>query len=73
MLPPSPQSLQLSMWHHNNGLEVVMDIASAQREAVIKQSVTTREPMICFHKEGGHPAQKNQVTPSMTLLSGGRD
>ena len=72
ILSAYPQSLQMFTLRHNKVLEVIIELLRAQRETVNQQSITAKEPIIQFLKEGECPVRK-QKNPNMKLLNGASD
>ena len=59
-------------WRHNKVLEVIIELLRAQCETANQQSITAKEPIIQFLKEGECPVRK-QKNPNMKLLNGASD
>ena len=59
-------------WRHNKVLEVIIELLRAQCETVNQQSITAKEPIIQFLKEGECPVRK-QKNSNMKLLNGASD
>ena len=71
-LSACPHSLQMYTWRHNKVLEVIIELVRTQCETAHQQSITAKEPIIQFLKEGGCPVRK-QKNPNMKLLNGASD
>ena len=69
VLSACPHSLQMYTWRHNKVLEVIIELVRAQCETANQQSITAKEPIIQFLKEGECPVRK-QKNPNMKLLNG---
>ena len=65
-----PQLLQMYTWWHNKVLELIIELLRAQCETANQQSITAKEPIIQFLKEGECPVRK-QKNP-MKRLNGTR-
>ena len=61
VLSACPQSLQMYTWRHNKVLEVVIESLRAQCETANQQSITAKEPIIQFLKEGECPVRKQKI------------
>ena len=72
VLSACPQSLQMYTWWHNKVLEVIIELLRAQCETANQQSITAKEPIIQFLKEGEYPVRK-QKNPNMKILNGASD
>ena len=72
VLSACPRSLQMYTWRHNKVLEVIIELLSAQCETANQQSITAREHIIQFLKEGECPVRK-QKNSNMKLLNGVSD
>ena len=72
VLSACPHSLQMYTWRHNKVLEVIIELLRAQYETANQQSITAKEPIIQFLKEGECPVRK-QKNPNMKLLNGASD
>ena len=72
VLSACPHSLQMYTWRHNKVLEVIIELLRAQCETANQQSITAKEPIIQFLKEGECPVRK-QKNPNMKLLNGASD
>ena len=72
VLSACPQSLQMYTWWHNKVLEVITELLRAQCVTANQQSITAKEPIIQFLKEGECPVRK-QKNPNMKLLNGASD
>ena len=72
VLSACPHSLQMYTWRHNKVLEVIVELLRAQCVTANQQSVTAKEPIIQFLKEGECPEWK-QKNPNMKLLNGASD
>ena len=72
VLSACPQSLQKYSWWHNKVLELVIELLRAQCEAANLQTITAKEPIIQFHKEGECPVRKLKKS-NMKLLNGASD
>ena len=72
VLSACPHLLPMYTWQHNKVLKVIMELLRAQCEAANKQSVTAKEPIIQFHKEGECPVRKQRHS-NMKLLNGASD
>ena len=59
-------------WQHNKVLEVIIELLRAQCETENQQSITAKEPIIQFLKEGECPVRK-QKNPNMKLQNGASD
>ena len=66
VLSACPHSLQIYTWRHNKVLEVIIELVRAQCETANQQSITAKEPIIQFLKEGECPVRK-QKNPNMKL------
>ena len=55
-----PQLLQMYTWRHNKVLEVIIELLRAQCETANHYSITTKEPIIQFLKEGECPVRKQK-------------
>ena len=60
VLSACPQSLQLYTWRHNKVFEVIIELLRAQCEIANQLSITAREPIIQFLKEGECPVRKQK-------------
>ena len=60
VLSACPQSLQMYTWRHNKVLEVIIELLRAQCETANQQSITAKEPIIQFIKEGECPVRKQK-------------
>ena len=60
VLSACPELLQMYTWRHNKELEVVIELLRAQCEMANQQSVTAKEPIIQFLKEGECPVRKQK-------------
>ena len=67
-----PQSLQMYTWRYNKVLKVIIELLRVQCETANQQSITAKEPIIQFLKEGECPVRK-QKHPNMKLLNGDSD
>ena len=67
-----PQSLQIYTLRQNNILEMVIEFLRAQCETSNQQTVTAKEPIIQFLKEGECPVRKPK-NPNMKQLNGASD
>ena len=72
VLSVCPQLLQMYIWWLNKELEVVIVFLRAQCETANQQPVTTKEPIVQFHKEGECPMRK-QNNSNMKLLNRAND
>ena len=72
VLSACPQSLQMYTWQYNKVLEVIIKLLRAQCETANQQSITAKEPIIQFLKEGECPVRK-QKNPNMKVLNGASD
>ena len=72
LLSACPQSLQMYTWQHKKMLEVIIELFRAQCETSNQQSITVKEPIIQFLKEGECPVGK-QKNANMKLLNGASD
>ena len=72
VLSACPHSLQMYTWRHNKVLEVIIELLRAQCETANQQSITAKEPIIQFLKEGECPVRKEK-NPNMKLLNGASD
>ena len=72
VLSAYPQSLQMYVWRDNKVLEVIIELLRAQCETANQQSITAKEPIIQFPKEGECPVRK-QKNHNMKLLNGASD
>ena len=61
VLSACPQSLQMYTWWHNRVLEVIIELWRAQWETANQQSMTAKEPIIQFLKEGECPVRKQKI------------
>ena len=61
VLSACPQSLQVCTWWHNKMLEVVIELLRAQCEVANKKTVSPKEPIIQFHKEGVYSVRKQKI------------
>ena len=71
VLSACPHSLQMYTWRHNKVLEVIIELR-ARCETANQQSITAKEPIIQFLKEGECPVRKQKKT-NMKLLNGASD
>ena len=71
-LSACPQSFQLYTWRHNKVLEFVIELLREQFEAANQQSVTAKEYIIQFYKEG-ECSQRKQKKFNMKLLNASSD
>ena len=69
VLSACSQSLQMYTWRHNKVLEVIIELLRAQCETANQQSLTAKEPIIQFPKEG-ECLVREQKNPNMKLLNG---
>ena len=60
------------IWRHNKVLEVIIEFLRAQCETANQQSITAKELIIQFLKEGECPVRK-QKNPNMKLQNGAND
>ena len=60
VLSACPHSLQMYTWWHNK-VSVVRIELRAQRETANQQSITAKEPIIYFLKEGECPVRKQKI------------
>ena len=72
VLPACPQSLHMYPWRRNKLLEVIIELVRAQFETANQSSITAKEPIIQFLKEGECPMRK-QKNPNMKLQNGASD
>ena len=72
VLSACPRTLQMYTWRHNKVLEVIIELLRAQCETENQQSITAKEPIIQFLKEGECPVRKQKI-PNMKLLNGASD
>ena len=50
-------------WRHNKVLEVIIELLRAQCETVNQQSITAKEPIIQFFKEGAMSCEETKKIP----------
>ena len=71
VLSACPHLIQMYTWRHKV-LEVIIELLRAQCETANKQSITAKDPIIQFLKEGECPVRK-QKNPNMKLLNEASD